>query len=213
MSRSIAGVAFTIAGLSTGCSESRDLLTSAAPPLQAEVAQQVFVFNTQLRAVTDEEYAPSSAYGHIQLKLTASAESPHYEVQWSGKIFNPASEEFIGGLVGIINPDLVPPPSEEDPPILPGQVFRLFDLREVGGLTCNVIEFDSEGLEEEVYIAWEIGWFMLANPDLVEARFVSSDRRDGAIAGLFGATADPMTLLGFNPQPDPPKGQQARCAV
>lgn len=174
--------------------------TPFEPSLSAELttSPRVYVLNTQLRGIIDPDIAPSAAYGHLQVKLTDNGDDT-FSVEWKGRIFNPGGEAFASGVVGII----VPLPQ---PPFL-----TLFRFASSDAVSCGVIDFDSDGIIDPEILPAAIANSWITNPDIHEARFSTVDRPDGAIVGNFGV-ADPTTVLGFNPQPDPPR-ERARCAI
>jgi len=125
----------------------------------------VFVFNTQLRPV--EADIPSEARGHLQLKIRQVSgvdPSPFYEVEWKGKLFNPAGELFTGGDVKGSTPDDSRP------------VLRVFDVRS----SEAVIVLEGAGrlptAQAEV---------LIASPGRFGVLFTTAVLPDGALAGDF----------------------------
>lgn len=186
-----------VLGLATIAVIGCDVEPPAAPDLAlvADVSPspRIFVLNAQLRGIINPDIEPSEAWGHVQLKLTENADGT-FAARWRGRIFNPSAEVFIRGTAGIIDPDIDP-------------ILTFFRLG-TDGVSCDIIDFDSQGITDEEHIPAEFALAMIINPDLHEARIEG----DGVVAGTFGLV-DPATLVGFNPQPDPPTGRQVRCGV
>ena len=112
--------------------------------------------------------------------------------------------------MGIINPEIEPPPGGEVP-LPPPPILTLFRLASADALSCGVIDFDSEGIINPDVLPAFVANNWIINPEIHEARFVTVARPDGEVAGTFGLV-DPTTVLGFNPQPDPPR-ERARCSL
>ena len=156
-------------------------------------APRVFAFNTQLRGIINPDIEPSPARGHFQVRLTAN-EDGTFSVSWQGRIFNAAAERFVRGTVGMVGGGVDP-------------IVTLFRLGG-DGIGCDVIDLAAE----DQILPADVGRAFILNPEIHEARFESLERPDGAVVGSFGII-DPDHLVGFNPQPDPPKGGVVRCAV
>lgn len=158
---------------------------------------RVFVLNTQLRGIINPDIEPSTATGHIQLKLREN-EDGSFGVEWQGRIFNRGGERFFRATVGMAG-------GEVDP------ILTLFRLGG-DGIACDVIDLDAQGEEDVASLPADIALALILNPEIYEARIESLERPDGAIVGFFGIL-DPDILVGFNPQPDPPQGRVVRCAA
>ena len=159
-----------------------------APAADVSPSPQVHVLNTQLRGIINPDIEPSAAYGHVQIKLRDNGDET-YSVEWSGRIFNPAGESFTAGLVGIIDPDIEPPPpgtGDEDPPIIDASFLTFFRLG-TDAVSCGVIDFDSSGIIDPEILPAEIALNMIINPEIHEARLLSVEHSTGAVAGTFGA--------------------------
>ncbi len=78
-----------------------DLQSLSGPAFIREVEGKLRVYNFQLRAIgdpcniDDPNVRPSSAFGHLQLKVTALGDES-VRVAYKGTIFNPAGEIFTG---------------------------------------------------------------------------------------------------------------------
>jgi hypothetical protein len=193
-----------------GCDTPATPDPAPAPPALS-TSPQVHVLNTQLRGVAppDDGVTASAAYGHVQVKLTDNGDGT-FAVQWKGRIFNPGGESFASGWVGIIDPDIQPPPDGEDGGvILPAT--RLLTFFRLGGgdaVSCGVIDFDSQGIINPEILPAELAQTWIINPDIHEARFLTLERLEGAVAGTFGPNTpeEPVTT-------SPGDGQRVRCAV
>jgi hypothetical protein len=181
----------------------------AVPSADVTPAPRVYVLNAQIRGIVDPEIEPSAAYGHVQFKLTDNGDAT-FAVEWKGRIFNPAGEAFVSGVVGIIYPDILPPPGGEVP--LPSPPFlTLFRFAASDAVSCGVVDVDSDGIINPDVVPAAIAESWIINPEIHEIRLASVERPDGSIAGTFGFH-DPAAVLAWNPQPDPPR-ERARCAV
>jgi hypothetical protein len=163
-----------------------------------------------MRGLVSENGEASSAYGHVQVKLTDSADGT-FAVEWKGRIFNPGGESFAAGWVGIINPDIEPPPPGEDDGgvILPATpLLTFFRFGSGDAVSCGVIDFDSQGITDEEHMPADLAQTWIINPEIHEARFLTLERLDGAIAGTFGPNTpeEPMSTSAAG-------GQRVRCAV
>ena len=170
---------------------------------------RVFVLNTQLRGIINPDITPSAAYGHLQVKLTDNGDDT-FSVEWKGRIFNPAAESFITGVVSLIGVNDEVPPGGETPFTL-APVLTMFRFISSDAVSCGIIDFDSDGIINPDVIPAAIAENWIINPEIHEARFSTLEHEEGAVLGTFGI-ADPTTVLGFNPQPDPPQ-TRARCAL
>ncbi|HEX9564155.1 MAG TPA: hypothetical protein VF981_09295 [Gemmatimonadaceae bacterium] len=194
-----------VALLGVGCTTVTDTITAPpapAPSSTVDPSPRVYVLNTQFRGVINPEIVPSSAYGHIQLKLTDAGDGT-YTVEWVGKIFNPNRETFLTAEIHDVGLTL---PGDGGPPPL----LDLFNLTATGGVDCSIIDFDSYGVTDEENLPSPDALALISSPSEYVVIF-STQVNSLAVAGWFGAGPDP-DLVGFNPQPDPPKGS-ARCGV
>lgn len=128
---------------------------------------RVFVLNTQLRPVDDEN--PSRAHGHLQLKIREVSgvdPEPFYEVKWKGKVFNPAGETFTGGAIKGVRPN-------DDRPVL-----VLFDgARD----TSQKINLDGQGR-----LSTAQAEAILAQPEAFQALLITTALPERALWGIFG---------------------------
>ncbi len=204
--------ALLLAALATGCIEPTSDPLSPDLPLvgAAEASPRVYVLNTQLRGIIDPEIEPSPAWGHVRIKLTDDG-AEGYAVKWSGKLFNPERSTFNSGF--IIDPDIMPDGDEvdglEDHDIVIGGELVFTFFRDSGS-SCDILSFDSQGITDEEHIPADVAQRMIAGPDLFRAVLLATD--GSLVLGTF-SHVDPTTILGFNPQPDPPQGKQTRCAA
>lgn len=195
--------------IAAGCDGPWDRATAPElPAADVSPSPQVHVLNTQLRGIINPDIAPSPAYGHVHIKLTDNGDDT-YSVGWSGRIFNPAGETFTSGIVGIIDPDIEPPPAggEEDPPILVATPVLTFFRLGTDGVSCGVIDFDSQGIIDPQILPAEVALRVIINPEIHVASFVTTQHATGAIAGSFGA-GSPEQPVG-----ESAAGARVRCAI
>jgi len=181
-----------------------------APATDVSPSPQVHVLNTQLRGIINPDIEPSAAYGHVQIKLRDNGDDT-FTVEWSGRIFNPGGEAFAAGLVGIIDPDIEPPPEEggdgDGDIVITTPVLTFFRLGAGDLVSCGIIDFDSSGIIDPEILPAEVALNMIINPEIHEARFITSERMEGAIAGRFGAASAEEPVTGST------TGPRVRCAV
>lgn len=175
------------------------------PSLSVSGATLAAVLNTQLRGIVDPEIEPSQAYGHVQLKLFDLGDGT-FQVEWSGKIFNPARETFTAGYVGIMDPDIEPEPGSEDPPIVLTALFTFFhDLQ----IDCSTIVFDSDALATPQLLSSDIANAMITDEEHHEVDLLSEAHPFGSIRGVFGAST-PENPIGDGTDP---AGKPVRCEL
>jgi len=181
-----------------------------APAADVSPSPQVHVLNTQLRGIINPDIEPSSAYGHVQIRLRDNGDET-FTVEWQGRIFNPSGESFSAGIVGIIDPDIEPPPpgaGDGDGGILVGTpVLTFFRLGAGDFVSCGVIDFDSQGIIDPEILPAEFALNMIINPEIHEARFLTVEHAAGAISGAFGAGTPEETVGGTE------TGPRVRCAI
>jgi len=180
-----------------------------APSADISPSPMVHVLNTQLRAVTPADGSTASAaYGHLQVKLQDNGDGT-FTVDWKGRIFNPAREAITSGQVGIINPEVEPPPvGGGEIPLTPPPVFTFFRFAATDAVDCSVIDFDSQGIVNPEVMPAAIANNWIVNPDVHEARFMSVERMAGAVAGTFGAGTPEGAVDGAKVS-----GPRVRCSV
>jgi hypothetical protein len=71
-----------------------------------------------------------------------------------------------------------------------------------------VIDFDSQGIINPDILPAELAQTWIINPDIHEARFLTLDRLDGALAGTFGPNTPESTVA-----TSPGDGQRVRCVL
>lgn len=161
-----------------GCTDpaASDLQALSGPSFLKEVEGKLRVLNFQLRAVEDPciiddpNIMPSSAFGHLQLKVTALGDGS-VRVAYKGTIFNPAGEIFTGFRV-----------QRGSGPRAPGMFVT---IREVDGRAPRIDPEDATIINAELAAA------LYGTPDTVDdpnlfVIFTTTQHRTCAIQGTWG---------------------------
>lgn len=138
------------------------------------------VINVQLRAIDPEDATtdPSAARGHLQLKLRNAGDGT-YAVQWSGRIFNPSGESFIGGGIYSIG-------EVDGRPILNfGFVAPDVGDKDTGVTGCST----AVRVEGSAFLPAVQAEVIVEDPNIFEVRFSTRALPRGAIAGNLGGSA------------------------
>lgn len=189
--------ALVVAGLAFGCAEPTSRPLVFEPDFDVtETSLRVYVLNTQLRGIIHPEITPSPAWGHVQVKLTDRGDGT-FGVAWKGKLFNPNREIFAGAF--IIDQDHIGGGTVGDGgTITSGLVFKFFER---ASASCGIVNFNSQAITDEEHMPADIAMNMIANPELFQVLMTTG--AGPRVVGTFGVM-DPTTVLGWNPQPDPP---------
>ncbi|MHC4709596.1 MAG: hypothetical protein ACYTA3_04010 [Planctomycetota bacterium] len=146
----------------------------------------VYVLNAQLRPVASTDFTPSTAWGHIQVKLRAHPPDPFYSVSWQGGIINPDKEPVVasGIFFGVVPPsDGIPPIDFDDNHVVTENTYTPKGLN-YGESDVTLIE-SLFGMTLTAAQAED----MIASPGDHFAWFGTDE---GAIAGVFDHSLEPV---------------------
>jgi hypothetical protein len=192
-------ITLAAAPLAFGCADLPTMpAASDATRPALDVTPNVYVLNTQLRGIINPDIAPSPAWGHVQVKLSYDG-AAGYRVEWKGRLFNPDNETYAAVTLFYGGPDALPVPG-----IAP--IFTFFDGT---SQSCGILSFGSQAITDEEHLPADVAQSVLLNPNLFGVVVESPD--GPRVAGKF-SLASPGTLVGFNPQPDPP-GMVTSCTL